>query len=71
MRLRYYMWAQTTRHVYVAIMLPTGYKDKELHMDFRGQVLVVQSEDFASGGGKTPRVSTVARVSRANHANGG
>ena len=42
---RYYMWAQTTRHVYVAIMLPTGYKDKELHMDFRGQVLVVQSED--------------------------
>ena len=42
---RYYMWTQTTRHVYVAIMLPTGYKDKELHMDFRGQVLVVQSED--------------------------
>ena len=42
---RYYMWAQTTRHVYIAIMLPTGYKDKELHMDFRGQVLVVQSED--------------------------
>ena len=40
-----HVWAQTTRHVYVAIMLPTGYKDKELHMDFRGQVLVVQSED--------------------------
>jgi len=42
---RYYMWAQTTRHVYIAIMLPTGYKDKELHMEFRGQVLLVQSED--------------------------
>ena len=63
------MWAQTTRHVYVAIMLPTGYKDKELHMDFRGQV-------FGSKRGSPPVVEDTSRFNRrasfrANHANGG
>jgi hypothetical protein len=42
---KYYMWAQTTRHVYIAVMLPTGYEDKHLHMEVKGRVLVLQSED--------------------------
>ena len=34
---QHYMWAQSMRSVYIAINVPTGYADKELHFDFTGK----------------------------------
>ena len=42
---RYYMWAQTARKVYVAVYIPTGYKDKDLRVE------VAPDGGFAGGGG--------------------
>ena len=42
---QHYMWAQSMRSVYIAINVPTGYADKELHFDFTGQAVLVQPED--------------------------
>ena len=45
---RYYMWAQTNLHVYVAVHIPTGYADRSLHVsvvDGALGVLRVQPED--------------------------
>ncbi len=42
---QHYMWAQSMRSVYIAINVPTGYADKELHFDFTGQTVLVQPED--------------------------
>ena len=39
------MWAQTTRYVYIAVNIPTKYADKELHMNARRNVLILQTED--------------------------
>lgn len=45
---RYYMWAQTNRHVYVSVHVPTGYADRAMHVevvDGALGVLRVQPED--------------------------
>ena len=45
---RYYMWAQTNRHVHVAIHVPTGYADRAMHVEVMGGalgILKVQPED--------------------------
>ena len=47
---KYYMWAQTTRKVFLVVHVPTGYKDKELDVRLEGGalgVLTVQPEDSA------------------------
>jgi len=40
-----YMWSQTARFVYVAVYVPTGYVDKEIHMEVTPSTLLLQPED--------------------------
>ena len=40
-----YMWTQSMRSVFVAVHIPTGYADKELHCEFNGDYVLVQPED--------------------------
>lgn len=42
---RYYMWAQTARFVYLAVYVPTGYRDKALHVELTPRTLLLQPED--------------------------
>ena len=42
---QHYMWAQTMRSVYVAVNIPTGYADKELHFEFNAGSILIQPED--------------------------
>jgi len=42
---KHYMWAQSMRSVYIAVNVPTGYSDKALHYEFRGDAVLVQPED--------------------------
>ena len=41
---RYYMWAQTARKVYIAVYVPTGYRDKDLRVE-------IEPDGVFAGGG--------------------
>ena len=41
----HYMWTQSMRSIFIAIHIPTGYADKELHFEFNGDHVLVQPED--------------------------
>jgi hypothetical protein len=40
-----YMWAQSMHTVYLAVFIPTGYADKELHFEVSDGVVLIQPED--------------------------
>lgn len=40
-----YMWAQTSSYVYLAVFVPTGYQDRQLHVEISPAGLLVQPED--------------------------
>ena len=42
---RFYMWAQTARHLFVAVHVPTGFADRALRWAATPQGLKVQAED--------------------------
>eukprot|EP00873_Tetraselmis_striata_P023008 jgi/Tetstr1/443272/TSEL_031306.t1 len=42
---QFYMWAQSAEHAFVVCHIPTGYRDKEVVVDFSQQVLVIQPEE--------------------------
>ena len=42
---KYYMWAQTARHVYVAVYVPTGYADRQLLFKLGARVMLLQPQD--------------------------
>ena len=44
---RYYMWAQSATHVYLALHVPTGYADRALKWEATPGALRVQAEDSA------------------------
>ena len=41
---KHYMWTQTQRHVYIALAVPTGYRDRPLHVESDGVRITVQAE---------------------------
>lgn len=41
----HYMWTQSMRSVFIAIHIPTGYADKQLHFEFNGDNILIQPED--------------------------
>lgn len=42
---RYYMWAQTASHVYLAVYVPTGYQDQEVFFECTAREVKLQPEN--------------------------
>merc|ERR1711933_79040 len=42
---KYYMWAQTSCHIYLAVYIPTGYHDQEVYFECTPHQVKLQPEN--------------------------